>query len=139
MLSLAEELDASEHYCTRLLEHVLPDAAQSVDEVAMRHAILFQQKEHSAMLASIHLIFGAATNVDASHSQVSAFLQKFMFNVIQVIATGRMGLVLIWHSSLCARSMLQPRKLLNLMLERSVSLPDPRILTVCLNAHLRCG
>lgn len=83
MLSLAEELNASEHYCARLLEHVLPDATQSVNEATVQSAVLSRHNERSAMLASLRLIFEAATNVDAPPSRVRDFLQKFMFDVVQ--------------------------------------------------------
>jgi hypothetical protein len=83
VLSLAEELNASEHYCARLLEHVLPDATQSVNAITVQHAILSHYDECSAMLAGFRLIFEAATIVDTPQSRVSDFLQKFMFDAVQ--------------------------------------------------------
>lgn len=83
VLSLAEELNASEHYCARLLEHVLSDATQPVNETTVQNAILSRHSERSAMLASLRLIFETATSADAPRSRVVDFLQKFMFDLIQ--------------------------------------------------------
>ena len=91
VLSLAEELNASEHYCARLLEHVLPDATQSVNAVTVQRAILSRYDERTAMLASFRLIFEAATIVDAPQSRLSDFLQKFMFDAVQGPYSGGIG------------------------------------------------
>ena len=91
VLSLAEELNASEHYCARLLEHVLPDATQSVNAITVQRAILSPYDKRTAMLASFPLVFEATTIVDAPQSRVSDFLHKLMFYAVQGPYSGGLG------------------------------------------------
>ena len=111
---LAEELNASEHYCARL-----PDATQSVNAITVQRAILSRYDERSAMPASFCLIFEAAT-IDAPQSRVSDFLQKFMFDAVQG-PYGRLGRPAVdFASESCPRLMSLPEKLRRLMLVRPV-------------------
>lgn len=83
VFSLSTEMSASEHYCARLIEHVLPDVTQSVSTSTIHAAVLCHYRERLALLQSLRLVFESAARSDAPQSHVRQFLQRYMYDMVK--------------------------------------------------------
>lgn len=83
IFSLSTELNASEHYCAKLIEHVLPDATQPVTTSTVHSAILCHFRERVALLQSLRLVFESAARSDAPQSRTRHILQKYLYDMVK--------------------------------------------------------